>query len=70
MTFADYLLLVVMTKRREPNWRMGQTYFNVLTQRPDLSERVRGSTKDPFYRDELIPEFLAWIAEHWDDNTV
>ncbi len=38
------------------NWRYGQTYFNVLASiRSDLSETIRGTPYDPFYKDE-IPE--------------
>jgi hypothetical protein len=47
-------------------WRRGQTAFNFLHDvRPDLSEQVRGSVRDPFYNDKRLPEFYTWVGENW-----
>ena len=67
MTFAEYLVLVAQTKNAEPEWRMGQTYFNVLFERrDDLSEEIRGGKLDPFHNDQAIPAFLSWASDQWD----
>jgi len=51
----------------DPRWRMGQRLFNrLLAVRPDLSEAIRGvGGLDPFHRDDLIPDCLAWLEENW-----
>jgi hypothetical protein len=66
MTFAEYLKKVTETKNENSSWRMGQTYFNVLSDvRSDLSEQVLFTNLDPFFRDEVIGNFLAFVAENW-----
>lgn len=66
MTFHDFVRVVGDTFWRKERWRRGQTYFNVLAEeRPDLSERIRGSALDPFYDDSRLDSFLPWVAEHW-----
>jgi hypothetical protein len=67
VNFADYLSIVSTVADRTPDWRKGQTYFNVLREaRPDLAEKVRGSVLDPFQRDERIEAFLAYVYLNWD----
>lgn len=42
--------------------RFGQALFDALTEiKPDLAERVRGTSIDPFYDDRRIQDFLQWI---------
>lgn len=74
MTFEQYLEEVQATFQKWSTasnpWRLGQTYFNVLCElRPDLSERIRTTDLDPFYRDQIIPEFLNWVGEQWNIGT-
>jgi len=67
MTFNEYLDSVEAALLAHPAWRQGQTYFNVLaSERPDLSEQVRGTVLDPFYKagDGLVP-FLEWVSAKW-----
>jgi hypothetical protein len=69
MTYDQYLDEVkrIWSSTAHPEWRMGQTYFNVLYAiRPDLANRIRGSSLDPFYFDDRIYEFLAWTSRHLD----
>jgi len=48
------------------NWRRGQYAFNVLLDyRPDLSEKIRGTPLDPFFKEELPKEFIEWINKNW-----
>lgn len=47
-------------------WRMGQAYFNVLDMvRPELADEIRGTDCDPFYNNELIVPFLAFVHSRW-----
>lgn len=55
-----------MLRGAPDNWRMGQTAFNVLVNvRPDLSEQVRGTDLDPFYKDDRLLAFYQWVEENW-----
>lgn len=66
MRLQDYLALVNRMKAEHPEWRAGQTYFNVLRDtRPDLSEKIRTTGLDPFHDDRNIVAFMAWVAENW-----
>jgi len=68
-TLDDYLYEVINKYEREGDWRLGQTYFNVLTEfNPRLAEQVRGSALDPFYQDIRIVEFLAFVGENWRES--
>ena len=68
MRIAEYLKIVRTVHARTDDWRLGQTYFNVLTEaRPELAEKVRGSMVDPFHNDAHIGEFLVFISDAWDD---
>ena len=68
MTYDGYLNLVDRTNKEHPEWRYGQTLFNILHRvRPDLSEKIRGSKLDPFYKytyNEIHP-FLRYVQENW-----
>lgn len=66
MTYADFLEKSIRASLRNPHWRLGQTFFNVLVEvRPDLSEQIRSSKLDPFYRDERVQEFLEFVRANW-----
>lgn len=42
-----------------PEQRKGQAFFNVLHHMyPEVANKLRGTDKDPFYRDELLD--AAW----------
>lgn len=70
MRIAEYLQIVRTVNARTADWRMGQTYFNVLTEaRPELAEKVRGSMVDPFNDDSRIPDFLVFLSDNWDGAT-
>jgi hypothetical protein len=66
MSYFQYIAEVMRVKDGNPDWRMGQTYFNVLRQyRPDLSEQVRATKLDPFHIDSRIDAFLEFVSENW-----
>jgi hypothetical protein len=65
MTFADYLREVTKQKVAHTDWRMGQTYFNVLhAHRPTIANNMP-KTLDPFYDDALVPYFLEYVEAMW-----
>jgi len=48
------------------NQRIGQAVFNALHSiDPEIADIVRGSALDPFYEDERLPEFWAWL-DGWE----
>jgi hypothetical protein len=49
-----------------PDWREGQCMFNVLWEMDrDLAETIRAGPLDPFYDDQRIGPFLAWLDKCW-----
>lgn len=67
-SFFEFVDMSRQAHTNNPNWRLGQSYFNVLHRlRPDLANKVRSTNLDTFYNDTRIPAFLAHIKEHWDD---
>ena len=49
-----------------PEERRGQATFNVLYRiRPDLSERIRGTALDAFYKNERLDAMCLFIEEEW-----
>ena len=68
MTYEEYRSAVDLTLKTNPDWRYGQTMFNVLHEiRPDLSEQVRATNLDPFYKNTYngVYPFLQFIQENW-----
>lgn len=66
-TVKDLHDCVVENSKHYPNWRKGQLYFNCLhNMDPELANELRGSDKDPFYRDDRIPAFLIIVEQRWD----
>ena len=46
--------------------RQGQAFMNALwTVRPDLYEVLTGTTHDPFYRDDNLPEAINILHQHF-----
>ena len=67
MTFDDYVVAANKHVRMHPNQRPGQAYFNVLYRiRPAMADSVRDTPLDPFHRNDVLPNFLAYVAERWD----
>lgn len=68
-SFQQYQKAVEFAISNHPQWRRGQAAFNVLMlNRPELSERIRGTALDPYYdRDgSLLQEFYKWVEANWD----
>ena len=62
MTFEEYLRAVGLEQTLHPEWRWGQTLFNVLCEyRPDIAEKIRGGPMDPFYSNLNADAFLDTV---------
>jgi hypothetical protein len=46
--------------------RYGQWYFNCLVQiRPDISEKIRSTKLDPFFREKVSQETEEFVEANW-----
>lgn len=69
MDYTDFVIAGYKRFNAEPDWRLGQSFFNVLREvRPDLAERVRGTKVDPFYVDDKVTDFLNFVGSRWEEN--
>lgn len=79
MTMNDFLAYVREVQEQCPNWRYGQTVFNLMWE-PELTsqevldrgdtakmsafaDRYRDTPLDPYYRNERVDAFLAKAVE-------
>ncbi len=63
---ADASIVYERLKGDGWNYRYGQVYFNLLfSHRPDISEKLRGSTFDPFYCDLVKYETHHFVEKLW-----
>jgi len=66
MDFARYLRDCYAIKEREPYLRMGQIFYNQLSElKHDLALQIVSTNLDPFYNDNVIPDFLNWVDANW-----
>lgn len=50
--------------------RYGQVFFNTLVdEHPNLAERIRSTSRDPFHWDEVKPEIWEYCSEMWDTTS-
>lgn len=69
MDYTDFVIAGYKRFNAESDWRLGQSFFNVLREvRPDLAERVRGTKVDPFYVDDKVTDFLNFVGSRWEEN--
>jgi hypothetical protein len=64
--FSELQGIVKEVNAENPEWRLGQTFFNVLCDLyPEISEEIRGSKVDPFYYDNEkdLYLFFKFITE-------
>jgi len=67
-TFVTYSEFIVTGAEwyRESDERLGQAYYNVLSViRPDIAKEVCGANCDPFYDNNLLPDFFAAVYKRW-----
>lgn len=57
--YSKNAALHIAVQNKPKEWRLGQAYFNYAYKMfPKETDKLRGTDKDCFYRDELIPVFL------------
>lgn len=69
MTYEEFHNQVVTAYDTQPvkgDLRLGQIYFNMLCElRPDISEVLRGSMLDPFYKQRITQVLHDFVSERW-----
>lgn len=64
MNKEEFYIEVTNTMIKYPQWRYGQTVFNVMYDLfPDRANKYRGSEFDPFYRDDVADMFIDLCFE-------
>jgi hypothetical protein len=58
------------TLERFPSQRLGQASFNTLYdfRSKSWTDEIHGTDRDPFYMDEKLPAFRAWLADKFEDE--
>lgn len=69
ITYDEFHHKVVMVYASQPvkgDLRLGQVYFNMLCElRPDISEVLRGSMIDPFFKERITQVVHNFVSERW-----
>lgn len=70
LSFNDFLADASITYERMKSsgmqYRYGQVYFNLLFQhRPDISEKIRGTAIDPFYKEIVSSVTHSFVEKSW-----
>lgn len=66
LTWSDLTIAIAQAHNAHPEWRYGQLLFNVVHElRPDISERLRSTSVDPFYDSKLSESFLNEVWSLW-----
>lgn len=66
MTFEGWLVLAADYARKETGQRLGQAYFNSLSDyRPDITSQLCDTDYDPFFDDQILARFLCKVGELW-----
>lgn len=66
--YRAYVSEVALQRVEHPEWRKGQTYFNVLYFDgfdPEFANEIRGSDRDPFHNDGKVGPLLEALSERW-----
>ena len=68
--YKNYWSTVVIYMKNNSELRYGQCLFNVLCHlRPELAEKVRGGSLDPFYLNIAETEpFIEWLYKEFNDE--
>ena len=66
MKFKQYIQDCFHFSQQYPKQRQGQVAFNILADiRPDISTKIQGTERDPFYDDERLLAFYDFVARNW-----
>lgn len=67
MTMSEWLLHASVYWTHNTAQREGQAYFNSLWEnRPDIANRIRTTSADPFYNNDRLPLFFQTVEALWD----
>ncbi len=65
--FSQYLDDVVDANLNNPDWRFGQSCFNVAFElEPEWCTTTQAILVDPFFNDNVVPDFLKLLRDHWE----
>lgn len=63
VTYAQIVSLASDMAASNPRWRKGQAAFNALqVLMPDCADSLRHSPIDPFYYDDHLQDFWAFVS--------
>ena len=69
---SRFYKMVATVQEDHPDWRLGQSMINTLCLFwPEIyrdfmaQEKYVLAQEDPFYVDENVPNFIAWLREYW-----
>lgn len=67
ISYEDFLKRVEKYHNQfKDNWKMGQTYFTVLSSvRSDIAQTIRGTIYDPFHKDIVSKEVEKYVKFLW-----
>jgi hypothetical protein len=69
MTYNEFLFLVIKTLPNDGETRLGQHYFNTLTEtRPEIAKRIQATKLDPFYLNSVPEETEKAIRGLWEQK--
>jgi|DEB19_MinimDraft_3_1074340.scaffolds.fasta_scaffold01263_9 hypothetical protein len=71
MTFEEFIDFYdkEATNPENYNLRRGQLLFTILREvRPDLSEKIRSTSLDPFYLDSSLPVCWLYLKNNWQNQ--
>lgn len=70
-TFDEWFTTTHAAYYQDPDMtlRLGQYLYNHMPQKQHLLDRITGDIDlDPYYSDSRIPEFLAYLILHWEEE--
>lgn len=66
MTFTEFMLYAIEYDQQHHKERAGQSAFNALHNADaELANEIRGTDLDPFYDDDVLPEFWFHLERRW-----
>lgn len=66
VSYDEFLAIVERYHKSLPDWKYGQTYFNILTSvKPLLAETIKGSLHDPSSKEKVSEETHKLVSSKW-----
>lgn len=67
-SYEEFCRAVGVRQQQHPEWRYGQTVFNVLYWDgfdPEFADEIRGTDLDPFHKDARTDALFQVLEERW-----